>query len=631
MNPIVGNNVGSDQGAIQAAFPGEYKGFAPIGRGSYAKVYRAEDNYGQTVAIKVIDVRNMQKEIIPYMQNEMKLLSESDNKNVIKLFKSHQSPDKLILVLEYCFLDVEFMVKRYYKGKLPDNLVIIILRQLANGLSYLHKNKIIHRDLKLENFAVQLTVEDQDALQKRNDLTVFERATYKLIDLGLAKKLGDLTAQTSTWAGTELNMAPEILNEEKYSFQADMYSLGVCLYYMVAGKYPYFDPTNRTPLQDLIKQENADLNLIPNIQLRSLIQKMLKFNPKQRLTFQELYQHEFLKYREGDLMNPLDLELDSNQVIYSQRIEDSTFEDVRTEQQLIQQYTTNQYRIDQQQTFEKKSDVKQDFSSSQQQQYCNFVQPDTEIQQYPIISSEYKNVFPNNTYDPIKKQNDQIMQLYHIKNQYAAIMKLADYLEQIIPIVKGTKLDFFTMESKFNMYIEYLRMVSKQLYLKLKQRFQFYQPSLGSFDRYQLLEKQVKQEDQIKFDNIKIKEGDSSGMISWFNKKVFKSIKCEPHDSLNFNQQYQQNNIELYKELLKMLQDTFYKYQDDSDPKLKRIKCLLYLSMINTARSRVLFQVELQNVDYKAEELLLTKARDEPDTLSEKVTSILAQYNLNYD
>lgn len=38
-----------------------------------------------------------------------------------------------------------------------------------------------------------------------------------------------------------------------------------------------------------------------------------------------------------------------------------------------------------------------------------------------------------------------------------------------------------------------------------------------------------------------------------------------------------------------MLQDSFYKYPDDSDPKLKRIKCLIYLSMINTARSRVLF------------------------------------------
>lgn len=53
------------------------------------------------------------------------------------------------------------------------------------------------------------------------------------------------------------------------------------------------------------------------------------------------------------------------------------------------------------------------------------------------------------------------MQLYHIRNQYIAILKLAEYLEQIIPLVKKSKLDFITMESKFSMYIEYLKMVAK--------------------------------------------------------------------------------------------------------------------------------------------------------------------------
>ncbi|CAD8148322.1 unnamed protein product [Paramecium octaurelia] len=622
MNQLAGNNPESDQGAIEVAFPGEYRNFAPIGRGSYAKVYRAETEKGELVAIKVIDLRNMQKEIIPYMQNEMKLLSESDNRNVIRLFKSNQTSSKLILILEYCYLDVEFMVKRFYKGKLPDELVLIILRQLANGLSYLHRNKIIHRDLKLENFAVQLSQEDQNALQTRNDTSVFERATYKLIDLGLAKKLGDLQSQTSTWAGTELNMAPEILNEQKYSFQADMYSLGVCLYYMLVGKYPYFDPTNRTPLQDLIKKENADLNLIANLQLRELIRKMLKYDPKQRLTFQELYQHEFFKYREGDLSNPIDLELNQNQVIYSGKIEESVleYEQQQNKSQVIQK--EDEYNsLNQQNLYQDESH--------------QFVQPQVpqqdQGQSNEFSGPDIKNIFPSSKFDPQKKQNDQIMQLYHIRNQYIAILKLAEYLQQIIPLVKSSKLNFMTMESKFSMYIEYLKMVAKQLFLKLQQRFNFFQATLGSYDRFQLLKKQVQQEDQPKLQEVKVREGDAQGWMSWVNKTVLKKINCEPHDSANFNYQYQQINIELYKELLKMLQDTFYQYLDDSDPKLKRIKCLLYLSMINTARSRVLFQVELQNVDYKAEELLLTKARDEPDILSEKVTAILAQFSLQYN
>ncbi|CAD8165463.1 unnamed protein product [Paramecium octaurelia] len=620
MNALIGNLAGSDQAVIQAAYPGEYVKLTGIGRGSYAQVYKAETADGQVVAIKVIDLKNMQREIIPYMQNEIKLLSESDNKNVIKLFKSQQTHDKLILVLEFCQLDVEFMVKRYYKGKLPDDLAIVILRQLVNGLCYLHTNKIIHRDLKLENFAIRMSNEDWVSLQSKNDLSVFERATYKLIDLGLAKKLEDLQAQTSTWAGTELNMAPEILNEQKYSFQADMYSLGVCLYYMLCGKYPYFDPTNRTPLQDLIKKENADVNHIANVQLRSLIQRMLKYEPKQRITFQELYQHDFFKFREGDLSNPIDLELKENQIIYSQVINQSIMENG----QQIQQIEDNTVKI------ETKSDVKKIIIVEKQDLVNNYIESQNS-EAFPKIPIQPKNNIPTKIYDNSKKEDDQIMQLYNTRNQYIAILKLVDYIEEMIVLVKSTKLNYFNMESTFKMYTEYLKMVSKQIFIKLQHRFNFYQPTLGSYDRYLLLEKQVKGEDKKKLDNITVKEGSSTGFFSWFRKSVLKQIQCEPNDSLDFMKQYEQINIELYKELLKMLQDSFYKYEKDSDPKLKKIKCLLYLSMIDTARSRVLFQVDQKNIDYKIEELLLAKAKEEPDILSEKVTSILGQYNLKYN
>ncbi|CAK73616.1 unnamed protein product (macronuclear) [Paramecium tetraurelia] len=619
MNALLGNLGGSDQAVIQAAYPGEYVKLTGIGRGSYAQVYKAETADGQVVAIKVIDLKNMQKEIIPYMQNEMKLLSESDNKNVIKLFKSQQTHDKLILVLEFCQLDVEYLVKRYYKGKLPDDLAIIILRQLVNGLCYLHANKIIHRDLKLENFAIHMSNDDQVALQTRNDLSVFERATYKLIDLGLAKKLEDLQSQTSTWAGTELNMAPEILNEQKYSFQADMYSLGVCLYYMLSGKYPYFDPTNRTPLQDLIKKENADFNHIANLQLRSLIIRMLKYDPKQRITFQELYQHEFFKFKEGDLSNPIDLELKENQIIYSQKFDESILDYGQQKQQIE----------DNQVKFDSKSDVKKVLKEDKQEQMDNYIK-DLNSEVFPQIPIQPKNNIPTKIYDNSKKEDDQIMQLYNTRNQYLAILKLADYIEQLIPLVKQSKLSYMSMESTFNMYVEYLRMVSKQIFIKLQHRFSFYQPTLGSYDRYSLLEKQVKGEDKKRLDNITVREGASTGLISWFRKSVMKQIQCEPNDSLDFNKQYEQTNIELYKELLKMLQDSFYKYKDDNDSELKKIKCLIYLSMIDTARSRVLFQVDQKNIDYKIEELLLNKAKEEPDILSEKVTTILGQYNLKY-
>lgn len=121
------------------------------------------------------------------MLNEVQLLRNARNRNIIRLFEDYQTDNHLFLILEYCEMDVEQMTRKYFPTrKLPRDLVIALMRQVVNGITYLHSQNVIHRDLKLENFAVYLD-QQQLAKLKRGDVSVLEFAEFKLIDLGLAK------------------------------------------------------------------------------------------------------------------------------------------------------------------------------------------------------------------------------------------------------------------------------------------------------------------------------------------------------------------------------------------------------------------------------------------------------------
>lgn len=120
------------------------------------------------------------------------------------------------LILEYCNdgdLDA-YVKKRKY---LTEEEAIEILCEIINGFHHLFQHKILHRDLKLAN------------LLRHDGVT-------KIADFGFSKILGEDNL-TETMLGSPLNMAPEVLNNLEYSNKADMYSLGVCYYWMLFGRY----------------------------------------------------------------------------------------------------------------------------------------------------------------------------------------------------------------------------------------------------------------------------------------------------------------------------------------------------------------------------------------------------------
>merc|ERR1711881_800293 len=102
----------------------------------------------------------------------------------------------------------------------PENILALIMMQILEGLKTLHMGYVVHRDVKLGNILVNSS------------------GAVKVTDFGISKKLGD-HAMCDTFVGTATHMSPERVLGEDYSFAADIWSLGLCVYELASGAYPY--------------------------------------------------------------------------------------------------------------------------------------------------------------------------------------------------------------------------------------------------------------------------------------------------------------------------------------------------------------------------------------------------------
>ncbi|CAD8082624.1 unnamed protein product [Paramecium sonneborni] len=439
--------------SIQQQFGNKYMKPLLIGEGAFSKVFKCQNELGEFVAIKVVNLLGIQPFIVSSLKNEIQLLNQIKNDNVIRLYESQESQSALFLVLEYCEMDVKHMMINYFDNKLPEDLVINILRQMVNGLNYLHQKNILHRDLKLENIGVMIKKEDFYQHKKLNNIhfqSIFQNGSYKLLDLGLSKKFLN-QKNTKTLAGTLLNMAPEILQRKSYSFEADIYSLGVCLYQMITGEYPFDNSLNRKKQIKLIQKQNAKFQEIQNSNLRDIIQKMLNFKVEDRLTFEQLYQSPLLQSTIENVQSQF-----QNSLI--QNTEFSILDDVKSIQSDVSIICPNTSMVEtdvsfiqpnymqNQSNYEKISD-NQDISSE-----INSNQSFEEIQK----NSFYKSLIdkPKLIFYKDCKFNQLIKRFNSLYDQFALVIKLCENFLDLISSIPQ-KLKYQNFEVQFQKYLEY--------------------------------------------------------------------------------------------------------------------------------------------------------------------------------
>ena len=249
-NPASGSvTPGGSRNRRQALEPGDKFGDCTIertlGSGGMGQVYLASSVDGEKYALKVLhpDLKSGSSDAKSRFLHEAEFLMTIRHRNLVEVFDAGEDPE-----MGFCYILMEYMpggslsdvIAR--EGRLPVAKAISYISQTADALSVAHKQGVIHRDIKPDN--ILFTAD----------------GVPKLTDLGVAKFFDDADDSHLTMdghiLGTPAYMAPEQMMDSRHiDARADIYSLGVVLYEMLAGDRPNAGSTIMGMLAKAIKGE----------------------------------------------------------------------------------------------------------------------------------------------------------------------------------------------------------------------------------------------------------------------------------------------------------------------------------------------------------------------------------------
>ncbi|CAD8143219.1 unnamed protein product [Paramecium pentaurelia] len=246
-----------------------------IGKGQFGQVFKAVKFADQLqVAIKVIQKKRFSENdgiLGQLVLSEIKALQLIKSDHVVGFVETFQDGEYCYIVMEYCNSgDLEQQLKNP-KFKLTEQDAKGIIKQILKGLKDLHSKFIIHRDLKVQN------------------IMVHNNSIYKIADLGFCKLLQNEDQKSVLQLGTLFTMAPEIFNQNQYGLSSDMFSVGVIFYQILYGRYPFKQKDYLSNSQPNINFEKNKIEVSDHT--KDLLKKMLSFDPKTRISFQDLTLH----------------------------------------------------------------------------------------------------------------------------------------------------------------------------------------------------------------------------------------------------------------------------------------------------------------------------------------------------
>ncbi|XP_022922250.1 CDPK-related kinase 4 isoform X2 [Cucurbita moschata] len=267
-----------------------------VGRGHFGHTFWAKgkkgDLKGKPVAVKIISKSKMTSTVgIEDVRREVKILKAlSGHKNLVHFHGAFEDANNIYIVMELCEGGelLERIVSRGGRYQEQESKTIIV--QILCVVAFCHLQGIVHRDLKPENF-----------LFMKKD----ENTGLKLIDFGLSdfvkpdERLNDVV-------GSAYYVAPEVLYRS-YSFEADMWSIGVIAYILLCGSRPFWARTESGIFRSVLRADpNFDDSPWPTIspEAKDFVKRLLNKDHRKRMTAAQALTHPWL--RDEDLAVPLD-------------------------------------------------------------------------------------------------------------------------------------------------------------------------------------------------------------------------------------------------------------------------------------------------------------------------------------
>ena len=272
-----------------------------IDSGGQATVYLGlDEKKKQKVAVKFYNIEK--EELVKKVTRQLDFLDNLNNENIVNyLYYEFQKPNdssltNITLIMEYCDTNLEKYVNQYKQENklkyLSLKMISDITKQLLNGLFFLHKKKIIHRDIK-----------------PRNILLNYKDKVMKICDFGISilVKNKESTMMKRSMVGEMNYMSPQALRQENIGFDCDIWALGCVVYFLVSGLHPYTFYDKKKPHLNpfqIINFSNplevADDDILDffyhrdNRILLDFVHKCWRGNNIYRPTAQELLKHPFV-------------------------------------------------------------------------------------------------------------------------------------------------------------------------------------------------------------------------------------------------------------------------------------------------------------------------------------------------
>jgi len=237
---------------------GPYQILSVIGAGGMGEVYRARDSrLHRDVALKVMKDRTG-------FEKEARAAAALNHPNIVVVYDV--GPDYVVMEL----VEGESLRQVLRRGPLPFRDVVETGAQIAEGLAAAHAAHIVHRDLKPEN------------------IVLARDGRPKILDFGLAKRTAPRDAEESTRttpgaiAGTAGYMSPEQVRGQELDWRTDIFSLGLVLYEMLAGRRAFSCESAPETMAAIVKEPPADFGSGVSPQLQAVILRCLEKNPERR-------------------------------------------------------------------------------------------------------------------------------------------------------------------------------------------------------------------------------------------------------------------------------------------------------------------------------------------------------------
>ncbi|XP_053317820.1 death-associated protein kinase 3 [Spea bombifrons] len=258
-----------------------------LGSGQFAIVRKCRDRRtGVEYAAKFIKKRRLSSSrrgvSREEIEREVDILREIQHPNIITLHDVFENRTDVVLILELVSGGelFDFLAQ---KESLTEEEATMFLKQILDGVHYLHHKSIAHFDLKPENIMLL----DQTSPNPR----------IKLIDFGIAHKI-QAGNEFKNIFGTPEFVAPEIVNYEPLGLEADMWSIGVITYILLSGASPFLGETKQETLTN-ISGVNYDFDeeYFSNTSelAKDFIRRLLVKDPKKRMSIDQSLEHSWIK------------------------------------------------------------------------------------------------------------------------------------------------------------------------------------------------------------------------------------------------------------------------------------------------------------------------------------------------